>query len=174
MTLEERFFSKVVQTSPDQCWEWVGVSDNRDRPVFWLKGRNHPAPRVAWLIAHGTWPEGNCVCHHCDNPRCTNPGHLFLGSHADNMRDKMQKGRWSNGAERGRHWMRLHPERIRRGAQCHNTVLTPEIVQFIRALSAPGEASNRDIACQVEAQFGVKISRHTVRDIAAHRTWKWL
>ena len=60
--------------------------------IVTIHGRD-TVSRSAWRLSRGPIPEGMEVCHSCDVPRCCNPDHLFLGTHADNMQDKVAKGR---------------------------------------------------------------------------------
>lgn len=87
-----RFWDKVNKSSSENCWGWEAQLV-RGYGKFWFNGANWRAHRFSWLIDNGNIPSGACILHRCDNPKCVNPKHLFLGSHADNMRDKMNKGR---------------------------------------------------------------------------------
>lgn len=78
-----------------ECWAWTGRKDAFGYGVVQL-GRGEPrtgAHRVSWELHVGPIPEGMQVLHHCDNPECTNPSHLFLGTPLDNMLDASAKGR---------------------------------------------------------------------------------
>jgi HNH endonuclease len=80
---------------PDSCWEWKGAAHKKGYGRQWSKqrGAGTQASRISWEIHIGPIPPGLYVCHTCDNPPCTNPDHLFLATHAENMRDMIRKGR---------------------------------------------------------------------------------
>lgn len=91
-TAEQRFWAKV-DTSGD-CWEWQGRRFPTGYGGFYAGGRvNWYAHRFVWTLVNGAIPQGMHVCHHCDNPPCVRPDHLFLGTPKDNMRDRDRKGR---------------------------------------------------------------------------------
>ncbi len=190
---EARFWAKVDKNGPTQlhmqtpCWVWTAYKNKTSYGMVGLGSEKLLAHRVAWMVANGPIPHdgsghGICVCHHCDNPSCVNPLHLFLGSHTDNMRDKDRKNR-GNRASGDKNGARLHPERLARGdrhgsnthpekrrlGETHgNAILTDAKVINIRTKYAAGGTSYRLLA----EQFGV--SRQLIHFIISRKTWKHL
>lgn len=90
------FWDNVIMEH-GKCWEWTGrleaigygsVSISKKTAWFKMKGRKRTAHRVAYEITHGSIPEGAWVLHRCDNKRCVNPSHLYLGTGQDNVNDR--------------------------------------------------------------------------------------
>ena len=98
-SMETRFWQKVRKTTENGCWLWTAALNEHGYGVIHktgMKNGNELAHRYSYML-HGSIKLGELeVCHRCDNPKCVNPRHLFLGSHTDNMRDSIRKGRFKD------------------------------------------------------------------------------
>jgi hypothetical protein len=146
------FWPKVKRS--DGCWEWVGCRNNRGYGIFWIgNGRRALAHRYIFVRRVAPIPDGMDLCHRCDNPCCVNPGHLFLGTHSDNMRDMDRKGR----------------RRSPRGETHPHSTLSDAAVAEIRARYVPGlNRWRRGNASELAVEYGT--TRHYIAAIARGTT----
>jgi len=84
--------------SIQDCWEWPGSRHGKGYGHFNLGNKVEKAQRASYEIFRGPIPKGMHACHSCDNPACVNPWHIFLGTNADNLRDRQSKGRQARGS----------------------------------------------------------------------------
>lgn len=87
----ERFWRRVDQAG--DCWVWTGSKTPHGYGTVRWSGDRLYSHRLAYTLANGPIPDGMFVCHRCDNPPCVRPDHLWLGTNADNIADRHQKGR---------------------------------------------------------------------------------
>ena len=148
VTDHQRFWEKV-DTSGD-CWEWQAYIDNDGYGTFKIDGRHVGAHRAAFTLSSGDdIPDGKFVLHHCDNPSCVRPSHLYVGTNADNMRDRASRSRGPDF----------------RGERNPSAKLTARDVRWIRKAYAAGLGSHK----QLGERFGVV--RKTVSKLLAGHTW---
>jgi HNH endonuclease len=96
----EQFWSRVAIGKPDECWPWtLACSRNGRYGEAWFEFKRRQAHVVAFRLTHGFYPP--YLRHSCDNGPCCNPAHLLEGTHLDNMRDKVARGRQARGETSG-------------------------------------------------------------------------
>jgi hypothetical protein len=151
---ENRFWSNVNKGTSVSCWEWLASLDGNGYGQFRCPITKRPkrAHRIAWEFINGQIPKGKFLCHHCDNRKCVNPAHLFIGTALDNTRDMDKKGRRISVPMYGEnHAM---------------AVLTNKDVLEVKDLLQSGVLTQREIA----KDYGVCFS--TINHIAKGRQWK--
>jgi hypothetical protein len=146
----ERFWSKVEVKETIKCWLWKGVSDSNGYGQFRFEGKTIRAPRVAFYLRTGEWPDN--ACHTCDNPTCCNPDHIFSGTRKDNMMDMMAKGR----------------HKTDRGEKHGGAVLTDALVVGIRNEYKEGSLSMSQLA----KKYGCSFS--TIQRVISRKNWTHL
>lgn len=147
--LQERFWKKVDKRGENECWEWKAGINDTGRGIFWINGKSEHAHRVAYMFAIGVIPEDAFICHTCDNGKCVNPNHLFIGNALINNRDCYAKNR--------------HP--ILRGEHDPKSKLNNEKVLKIVDMYKAGEYSQYQIA----KMFNV--SRSAILAILRGESW---
>jgi hypothetical protein len=144
---EDIFWAQVHKT--EACWLWTGLINPYGYGRIWHDGAMTGAHRVSYTLAKGPVPRGLHVCHHCDNPSCVRPDHLYLGDDARNLADMVARKRSAWGERNFHH------------------KLTAEEVRAIRAATAAGW-KYRGLA----ERYGV--SEATISDVHRRRSWRHL
>lgn len=145
-TIASRFWAKVDVKGAEDCWPFLGFRNGHGYGVMLAGQKNRKAHRLAWELANDQPLGDRLACHHCDNPSCCNPKHLYPGTVETNMADRSARGRTN------------------KGEGVAHSVVTEEIVRKIR--SAKGKIKQVELA----KMYGLK-GPH-VSDIMTRRIWK--
>lgn len=143
------YFWNKVYKEPRGCWIWLGGVNSGGYGLFKKKGFCTTAHRYSYLVANHLSSTNLHVLHKCDNRKCVNPKHLFLGTQADNVADMVSKGRNSTA----------------RGERNYNAKLSPKDIQSIRQLRKEGLSQQK-----IADQFGV--SQSMIGYIVRNENWK--
>jgi len=151
---------KSVEKKDNGCWEWMGHLDKGGYGRITVrqnnKAYNRGVHRTMYELKHGAIQDGLFACHKCDNAKCCNPDHIFLGTHQDNMDDKLAKGHC------------IVPPGAKAGEKNGRSKLTQEMVNQIRERYAKGLKYGE--AKEMAEEFG--IAYVTLNGIINGRTWK--
>ena len=137
-TTEQRFWRRVIKSPDNDCWDWAGSKSAQGYGWFWNGSGMTRASRVSWQIHYGDIPTGMCICHHCDNPVCANPHHLYLGTYSDNVADAYRRGR----------------NKPRPGTSNSNAKLTEGLVRTLREAKKAGVRGRALLALCPEVNKG--------------------
>lgn len=162
--LKDRLMAFVSVDEATGCWNWTGAINGAGYGTVGVgtaeEGKDF-AHRVSWRLFRGQIPDGNFVCHHCDNKLCINPDHLFTGTHQDNLNDAVSKGRMCSG-------QRWHESKrdMAVGESHGRHVLTETQVREIFRRYHEGERGYKKLANEF------CVSRGTIFNIVKRRNWK--
>lgn len=149
----DRFEAKFTRSN--SCWLWTASTRRDGYGQFRLNGTTTAAHRVAYTLYRGKIRPGKFVLHSCDNRKCVNPDHLFVGTAADNARDMAAKGRQTLQKNPELFWGERHPRAI----------LTNDQASDILARSARGER-------QVDIARLYRVNRQVIHQIVNVKTYK--
>ncbi len=149
----KRFWDKVNKT--DSCWLWTRCVNESGYGVFCNSGKTILAHRYSYQICKGDIPEGLLICHTCDVRECVNPQHLYAGTHIQNMKDMVDRGR-QGGNKKGNKGQN-------KGEKCGAAKLKDSDIQNIRDLY-------NDFTC-LEISRKYNVCSETIRSIISKKTW---
>jgi transposase len=153
LSLNEQYEKHVIKREGDKCWGWKGCTNEFGYGLMRHERKCMRAHRVSWEIHKGKIPNKLHVLHYCNNPICSNPNHLFVGTDQDNV-DYCKAS--------GRKWSNPNPNK---GEKHHNSKITDEKAKKVKLFLKQGN-SPRDVA----TMLNVKI--HTVYSIKYNVSWK--
>lgn len=146
-SLDDKFWVNIDKSGGSSaCWPWTAGLNADGYGKIKHDRKSIGSHRAAWILTFGPIQDGMIVCHHCDNPACNNPSHLFLGTPKQNMEDRNRKGRNADI----------------RGSKNAMSILTEDLVGRLRLETGTHQ--------EVATAYGLKMK--TVASVRQRRSWK--
>lgn len=178
-SLKEHLLDKTEIKTDNECWLYIGTQDKDGYGQLKHKGKQFRTHRIAYEIYIGPIPDGMFICHHCDNPPCVNPKHLFLGTPKDNLMDASKKGRLfprpktkkkmsiAKTGSKNSFYNKKHLIKTKRALSLACGKLTTEQVNEIRKLSKSGISGKylAELFCISQGAISLIVNNKTYRFI---------
>lgn len=155
--------NRIVIDLETKCWNWTGTLCKDGYGKCKRKGKTYRTHRLSYEYYKGEFDNNLYVCHSCDNPKCVNPDHLWLGTHFHNELDKTLKGRRSPSPSIS------HPHLIPKGEKIWSSKLTKEVVEEIYKLGLKNYTAK-----QILDKLNLKLHTSTINRIMTGKSWAHL
>lgn len=170
-SIADRFWEKVQKSDGDGCWLWTASAMKKGYGQMSVPGGMARAHRISYELHYGPIPDGMFVCHTCDNPRCVNPAHLWLGTNSDNLHDAIRKGKFQTAKRKAgpkKSWVtaraRYGPSGRPPGDRAGTKLKAAQVIEIIAEFKA-GMRPQR-----IAAKYGV--SGGAIDGILYGRNWR--
>lgn len=163
--LLKRFYEKTKLDEATGCLLWTGTKNKTGYGYMSINGCQFRAHRISYLIHHGQIPSGMCVLHSCDTPSCVSKNHVSIGTHAENMGQRHERGRYVFNYN-GNHYLQKDSSSVQ-GSNNSRAVITEEtalqILEDFRQKKFKSKAA-------LSRAYGVSVT--VVKILICGKTWK--
>lgn len=160
-SIKARFLEKVKKCPETGCWNWTGAIDTPGYGAFKIGDKKYNSHRISYILFKNDFDKTKLVCHSCDNKKCVNPEHLFLGTHRDNLMDSINKNNRKSQKGIPKPWLA--------GSRNCWAKFNKEQINQIRNEYVPYSRANGTRALAIK----YKVNRWTIMDIVNNKRYKY-
>lgn len=163
--LLKRFYDKTKLDETTGCLLWTGIKNPTGYGRMVINGEWFRAHRLSYMIHYGSIPDGMCVLHSCDTPSCVSKNHISIGTHAENMRQRHERGRYEY-CYNGNHYLQKDSSSVQ-GSKNKRAVITEEI-----AFQILEDFRQKKFKSKAALSRAYGVSATVVKTLLCGKTWK--